>query len=200
MQSSNNSVFFIFRAFPIFISILYSGVSAQTVSIDLASSSTVDFTFNTMNKIVYGMVIPNAITLNVEATGGQWDLYAGSVTTVAGTWDNAIYYTGSGNGSPPVSILQMRVHNLSNTPQISGYIPMQDIATSTLDIIGNHLTAPDSPVNCTDIIHTGTNTPGSFTTDPQCYQFKVDLKLIPGLNYRPGLYTMQIEFIIAADL
>ena len=34
----------------------------------------------------------------------------------------------------------------------------------------------------------------------QCYQFRVDLKVVPGMNYRPGLYTMQIEFIIAPDL
>ncbi len=173
---------------------------AQTVSVDLATPANLEFTFNTINKLINGIVIPNAIVLNVEATGGQWDLYVGSVTTIAGTWDNAQYYTTSGNGAPPVNLLQMRVHNLTGTPQISGYVPMQDIATSTLDIIGNHLSAPDPAVNCGDIIPVGTNTPGSYTTDPQCYQFKVDLKMAPGTLYRPGLYTMQIEYIIAEDL
>lgn len=94
----------------------------------------------------------------------------------------------------------MRVHNLSNTPQISGYVPMQNIATSTLDIIGNHLSAPDPAVNCSDLVHVGTNTAGTYAVDPQCYQFRVDLKVVPGIVYRPGLYTLQIEFIIAQDL
>jgi hypothetical protein len=173
---------------------------AQTVSIDLASATNVDFTFNTISKLTNGIVLPNAITLNIESTGGQWDLYTGTVTSVAGTWDNAIYYTSTGNGAPPVSMLEMRVHNLSNTQQISGYVPMQDISTSTLDIIGNHLSAPDPAVNCADVVHIGTNTIGSYTTDPQCYQFKVDLKIIPGFVYRPGLYTLQIEYIIQEDL
>jgi len=175
-------------------------VRAQTVSIDLATPANLEFSFNTINKLINGIVIPNAIVLNVEATGGQWDLYVGSVTTIAGTWDNVQYYTTSGNGAPPVNLLQMRVHNLSGTPLISGYVPLQDIATSTLDIIGNHLSAPDPAVNCGDIIPVGTNTPGSYTTDPQCYQFRVDLKMAPGTIYRPGLYTMQIEYVIAEDL
>ncbi len=174
--------------------------SAQAVNIDLATSTNVDFTFDNINKLNYGIVLPNAITLNVEAVGTQWDLYVGTVTTVAGTWDNATYYTSTGNGSIPVGILQMRVHNLSNTPQISGYVPMQNIATSTLDIIGNHLSAPDPAVNCSDLVHVGTNTAGTYAVDPQCYQFRVDLKVVPGIVYRPGLYTLQIEFIIAQDL
>jgi hypothetical protein len=172
----------------------------QSVSIDLSSSPIVEFEFNTIQKLTYGIAIPNAAIINIEAVGTQWDLYVGSVTAVAGTWDNSIYYTSSGNGSPPVSLLQLRVHNLSNTPQISGYVPIEDIATSTLDIIGNHLVSPDPAINCADLIPTGTNTAGSYTVDPQCYQFRVDLKVVPGITYRPGLYSLQVEFIIAEDL
>ena len=191
----------------IFISVLFfittvinEKVCSQTVNIDLASSANVDFTFDNIQKITYGIVIPNAITFNIEAVGTQWDLYVGSVTTIAGTWDNAIYYTSTGNGLPPVSMLQMRVHNLSNTQQISGYFAVQDIAVSTLDLIGKHLVAPDPAVNCSDLVPTGTNVAGTYVTDPQCYQFKVDLKIVPGIIYRPGLYTLQIEYIIAEDL
>jgi hypothetical protein len=174
--------------------------SAQSVDVILASNPNVEFTFNTMSKLENGIVLPNAITIDVTSIGTNWDLYVGSVTNVAGTWDNVQYYTSSGNGSPPVSLLQMRVHNNSHTQQISGFVPMQDVATSTLDIIGNHISAPDPVVHCSDVNPIGTNTPGSYLTDPQCYQFRVDLKVTPGLNYRAGVYTMEIEFIIAADL
>lgn len=190
------------KCFLVFIAFLFTGAikaNAQ-VNIDLATSPTVDFTFDNIQKITYGIVIPNAITLNIEAVGMQWDLYVGSVTTVPGTWDNAIFYTTTGNGAPPVSMLQMRVHNLRNTQQISGYVPMQDISVSTLDIIGDHTNAPDPTVNCGDVVPVGTNAPGTYITDPQCYQFRVDLKIVPGITYRPGLYTLQIEYIIAEDL
>lgn len=178
---------------------LRSSSSAQTVDIILATNPNVEFTFNTVAKLVNGIVIPNAVTVNIEAVGIGWDLYVGSVTTVAGTWDNAQYYTTSGDGAPPVSLLQMRVHNLSSTPLISGFVPMQDIATSTLDIIGDH-NATDADIYCSDPVHTGTNAAGSYTTDPQCYQFKMDLKVVPGMTYRPGIYTMQVEIIVAPDL
>ncbi|HNP97462.1 MAG TPA: hypothetical protein PKK99_00320 [Bacteroidia bacterium] len=184
----------------LFSFLIHTGVSrAQTVDIILASNPNVEFTFNSVAKLVNGIVLPNAVTVNIEAVGTGWDLYAGSVTSTAGTWDNAQYYTSSGDGLPPVSLLQMRVHNLSNTPLISGYVPMQDVATSTLDIIGNH-NVVDADINCSDPSPVGTNTAGSYTTDPQCYQFKVDLKIVPGVSYRPGIYTLQIEFIVAPDL
>ncbi len=200
MQIQENIKAIILATILFLISAGFKNAYSQTVSIELASPPSVELTFDNINKLTNGVVIPNAITFNIEATGGQWDLYVGTVTAVAGIWDNSIYYTTSGNGAIPVNILQMRVHNLSNTSLISGYVPLEDVSTSTLDIIGNHLIAPDPAVNCSDLIHTGTNTPGSYITDPQCYQFKVDLKIVPGIIYRPGLYTLQIEYIIAEDL
>ncbi len=175
------------------------GVSAQTVDVSLASATNVDFTFDTFQKLLGGIFIANAITINVEAVGTQWDLYVGSVTSTPGVWDNVQYYGTSGNSAPPVDMIKMRVHNTSNTQLVSGFVSLQDMATSTTDIIGNH-NALDAAVNCSDADPTGTNTPGSYTTAPQCYQFRVDLRIVPGLGYTPGLYSLQIEFIIAPDL
>ncbi len=171
----------------------------SSVSIDISTDPNVQFTFNTIAKLTGGLVAPNAITINIEAVGTRWDLYAGSVTSVPGVWDNSQFYSSSGDGNPPVNLLQLRVHNASNTENNSGYLPLQDVATSTLNIIGNR-TATDTPVNCSDVNHIGTNTPGSYLTDPQCYQFRVDLKATPGIYYRPGIYTMELVFIIAPDL
>ncbi len=171
----------------------------QSVDVEISSDPNIELSFNTVAKLTNGIVIPNAITVNITAVGTTWDLYAGAVTSVAGTWDNAQYYSSGGNGTIPVNILSMRAHNLSNTTVSSGYIPMQDIASSTMDIIGNHF-APDPLVNCSDLNHVGTNATGSYLNDPQCYQFRIDLKATPGIFYRPGVYTMQIVFIIAQDL
>ena len=82
---------------------------------------------------------------------------------------------------------------------MSGFVGLQDVATSTMDIIGNR-NALDPAVYCSDASPVGTNVAGSYTTDPQCYQFRVDLRIVPGMGYRPGLYTLQIEFVIAQDL
>lgn len=172
---------------------------SQSVDVSLASATNVEFTFDTFQKLMNGIFIANAITLNIEATGTQWDLYMGSVTTTPGVWDNIQYYGTSGNAAPNVDLVKVRVHNLSNTPVMSGFVGLQDVATSTMDIIGNR-NALDPAVYCSDASPVGTNVAGSYTTDPQCYQFRVDLRIVPGMGYRPGLYTLQIEFVIAQDL
>lgn len=175
-------------------------LKAQTVSFELKTNPSVDFTFNTIEKYQHGIIIPNVATLNVVATGTQWDLYVGSITASAGTWDNTQYYCATGDGFPPVNILQVAFRNSSNTSLISGYVPMQDIATTTIDIIGDHNNAPDSPINCPDVNHKGTNTAGTYLNAPQCYQFRVDFRIVPGLTYRAGVYNMTVEIIVAPDL
>src|SRR5689334_18957989 len=137
--------------------VLCTSLKAQTVSFELQTSPSIDFVFNTIEKYKNGIIIPNAVTLNVVATGTQWDMYVGSITTTAGTWDNTQYYTSTGDGFPPVNILKVAFRNTSSTPLLAGYQPMQDIATTSLDIIGDHTHAPDSPVHCSDVNHAGTN-------------------------------------------
>jgi len=177
-----------------------SVLNAQSVNFDFKSNPGADFTFNTMSKYTNGIIIPNAVTLDVVAINTQWDLYIGSTTVTAGTWDNVQYYCSTGNGFPPVNILQVAVRNASSTSQIPGYVPMQDINTTTIDIIGNHNTAPDPSVHCSDPVHQGTNTAGTYVTDPQCYQFSVDFRIVPGINYKAGLYTLRVDIIVARDL
>ena len=200
--SINRQIILVRHSFLVIACVLFMRIHsiAQTVDISIVSNPNIEFKFNTVSKLVNGIVFPDAITFNIVAVGTQWDLYAGSVTGTPGVWDNAQYYTSSGNGFPPVNLLEMRVHNLSSTSKISGYVTMQDINTTTLDIIGDHMNAPDPPINCSDAAHTGTNTPGTYVLDPQCYQFKVDLKCTPGIQYRPGVYTLELEFIVAPDL
>jgi len=173
---------------------------AQTVSFELTTSPSIDFIFNTIEKYQNGIIISNAVTLNVVATGTQWDLYVGSITATAGTWDNTQYYCSTGDGFPPVDILKVAFRNSGSTPLLTSYQPMQDIATTTLDMIGDHNQAPDPPINCSDVNHKGTNTEGSYLTDPQCYRFNVDFRIVPGLTYRAGVYTLSVEIVIAPDL
>jgi len=170
----------------------------QSLTFDSKSSPDIDFTFNTIEKYVNGIIIPQALELNVNAIGSDWDIYIGATTTAAGSFNVINTYSTTGLTPPPVSILQARIYNGSNTPQSgSGFFPLTDVATPTY-IIGTN--GNDATVNCADPDPTGTNSPGTYVTDPECYKFKIDLKLVPGLNYRPGLYTLRVDFIIIEDL
>jgi len=173
-------------------------LSAQSVSFDLKTSPSVDFTFNTIEKCINGITMPHALDLNVNVTGGEWDLYIGTTTTGAGTWNLSTSYSSTGIATPPVSILQARVYNPNNTSLTGGgFFPLSDIATPTY-MIGS--LSNDPSVGCGDPSPVGTNQAGSYTSDPSCYRFRVDLKLTPGLIYRPGLYTLRVDFILIEDL
>lgn len=182
-------------AFTPFVS---SNLSAQSVSFDLKTSPNVDFIFNTMDKYENGIVIPHALELKVNVSGTQWDLYMGTTTTTAGSWNVTTTYSNVGISPLPVSLLEARVYNASNTQQTGGgFIPLSDVATPVY-LIGSAGTDPG--VNCGDASPVGTNQPGDYITSPSCYKFNVDLKVTPGLTYRPGLYTLRVDFYLIEDL
>jgi len=171
---------------------------AQSGGFELQTSPNVDFIFNTFEKYENGIVIPHVLELNINASGAQWDLYMGATTTTAGSWNELSTYSNVGTSPIPVSILQARVYNQSST-QLSGggFFPLTDVA-SPVYIIGS--TVNDPGVSCGDPSPAGTNEAGDYLTSPSCYKFNVDLKIDPGFNYRPGLYTLRVDFYIIEDL
>lgn len=168
---------------------------AQSVSFALKTSPSVGFVFDTIDKYNNGIVIPSFVTLRVEAVGSEWDLYVGTTTATPGEFDVNTSYGTSGIASLPVSILQARVYNASNTSLTgSSFFNLSDI-TNPRYLIGS--VANDAPVACGT---TGTNVAGSHTSQPQCYSFKVDLKATPGLNYKAGSYSLRVDFVVIQDL
>jgi hypothetical protein len=156
----------------------------------------VDFIFNTFEKYENGIVIPHALELNINASGAQWDLYMGATTTAAGSWNELSTYSSTGASPIPVNLLQARVYSQANT-QISGgaFFPVTDVAAPVY-IIGS--TIDDPGISCGG--GPGTNEAGDYLTSPSCYKFNVDFKIDPGFTYRPGLYTLRVDFYIIEDL
>src|SRR4051812_18787810 len=82
----------------LFAVLLYSfSTHAQGVEFELKTSPTVDFTFNTIQKYQNGIIIHDAVVLDVVAAGTQWDMYIGTSTSAAGTFDNVQYYSNIGD-------------------------------------------------------------------------------------------------------
>lgn len=170
-----------------------SVVKSQSVGFALKTSPHVGFDFNTISEFETGIINTNVATLNIEAAGTDWDLYVGATTTVPGMWDVTSTYS-IGGIAPPVSLMQVRVRNTSNTSLVGGFFSLQDISTPTY-IIGS--AAADASLVCPAV---GTNVAGSYLTSPNCYLFTIDLKLVPGFVYQLGLYTIRIDYVIIQDL
>lgn len=166
---------------------------AQSVSFDIKESPNINFVFNTIASYQAGLNIPNANTLKIIATGTNWDLYVGATTTIPNQWDVIQTYSSTGT-LPQTDIVKLRFRNTASTSQLTGFFNLSDISTPNY-IIGT--AATDPLTNCPDV---GTNAPGSYISQPQCYQFSVDVRIIPGFGLRPGLYFLRIDYIIIQDL
>ncbi|GAO29743.1 hypothetical protein [Geofilum rubicundum] len=171
---------------------LSTTAEGQSVSFELKTSPNVAFEFTTVNQYLAGVTRVNAIQLNIETTD-QWDLYVGTTSDLPGFWDEVSLYSLNGD-RPPVSILQLRARNGSNTSQVSNFVPLRDLSDPVY-LIGS--AATDALVACPN---TGANAPGSFVLNPNCYRFDVDLRIVPGLEYRAGLYELRIDYVIVQDL
>lgn len=179
---------------PVFMLLWTTGLGAQTVSFAAKTSPSVDFTFNSVQDYKSGLVSMNAVTLNVDVTGTNWDLYVGAETSNPGYWDVSSTYSTTGN-VPTIDLVELRFRNLNNTSQVNGYFNLTDISSPTY-IIGSSA-GSDPSVNCPA---TGTNTPGDYLNDPGCYQFKVDMRINPDFSFQAGLYTLTIKYVIIEDL
>ena len=167
---------------------------AQSLSFSLKTSPNILFDFNTVQKYLVGITQMNVCELNIDAVGTQWDLYVGATTAVAGEWDVSSYYSSNGT-IPTTDMVELRFRNVAQTAQVPGFFTLQDILSPTY-IIGSAI-SPDVAVNCPGL---GTNTPGSYVANPQCYRFNVDMKITPGLDKRAGLYSLRIDYVLVPDL
>ena len=92
---------FILKLVFVLLVISVKGINAQSVNFELKTSPNIDFTFNTIDKYINGIIVPHALELNVNVTGSQWDLYIGSTTTLAGSWNVVSNYSTTGISPPP---------------------------------------------------------------------------------------------------
>jgi len=192
MRSTTMKLFFVVIA----VVMSLQGADGQSVSFDLKTSKNLEFDFNTINKYVNGIIAYNACELNVNVSGTQWDLYVGATTSKPGYWDVSAEYSNSGD-YPPISILQLRINNSSNTSLVPGFFPLTDISSPTY-LIGS-AGSPDAAVSCPG---QGTNQPGDYNSSSGCYKFRVDIKITPGLTtiYKAGLYTLRIDYVLVQDM
>lgn len=183
----------IIPAIAVCVIMLNQDLKGQALSFEMVQDHEVTFVFNTIEKYQNGLVAMNAITLRIIAEDVNWDLYVGAETLDPGLWDVIGVY-GTVGQEPGIELLEARFRNSASTSLVEGFFELTDITTPTY-IIGSP--GIDVPVACPG---QGTNTPGSYLSEPQCYQFNVDLRIVPGFDYRPGLYRLLLNFVISEDL
>jgi hypothetical protein len=174
------------------------GPTPPSLTFELKTNPTADFTFSDIRQYLYGITRFNVLTLNVNAQEVNWDLYVGASTTIPGNWDNILYYGSMGTTVIPTTILQIKVNGGTNV-DTTGFFPVPSISPplpyyNIIGLFGNHAAIPCG--------HEAPNTPGSYITNPGCFKFNIDFRIVPGINqgYRPGQYYLTVEFFLVQDL
>ncbi len=93
----------------------------------------------------------------------------------------------------PVSILEIRGTSPGGTSQQATFIPLQDMS-NPIYLIGS---SADDPLTNSGV---GTNAPGSPSSDLFTHRFRIDYRLVPGMDYRPSVYSLTVVFTVAEDL
>lgn len=168
--------------------------SAQSLEFEAKTTPNLAFIFDTFAKYQAGITQANFIELNIVADGVEWDLYVGAQTDTPDEWNTIESYALTGE-TPETSLVELQFRNAGNTSQISGFFSLTDIATPTY-IIGT--SGIDGVTTCNNV---GANEPGSYLNTPECHQFRVDMRIKPdNYEYQPGLYTLQINFVLVQTL
>lgn len=165
---------------------------AQTLDISITRGTDLDFTFNTIRHYTNGIIKPSATEFRIDSSE-QWDLYVGAQTVTPGQWDLLSAYSSAGNSNVPVSILEIRAVSLGGTSQQPSFFELQDLSNPVY-LIGSGANDPEITTGV------GTNTAGDGVSDPFSHRFRIDYRLTPGVNFRPGVYSMTIVFTLAEDL
>lgn len=109
--------------------------------------------------------------------------------TPADEWEQLVNY-GVGTLSPAkIEILEVRVTNICNTSPIDGVYQNFTQTTDIIEIIENTGIRIDAG-SCT----TNVNGPGSYLMNYDEFHFQIDFRIIPGFDYDPGMYQLQLKF------
>ncbi len=166
-----------------------------------STSGNIDFTFDNFSKYNGGITFSGATLLRLKVLANdiscKWVLRMYIDNNGGGTpvneWETSFPYGISGS-KPTLDLIQVKIYNGCNTPINSGlyqnFVPANG---AFIDIIN------DVSLNAAGSCSTNVNGAGSYLTNYNEYSFTVDYRIVPGLSYAAGLYTLNIHFCLVEE-
>ncbi|MFH2142530.1 MAG: hypothetical protein ABIJ97_08920 [Bacteroidota bacterium] len=173
---------------------------AGTSEFLMTTPGNVDFVFDDMRKYITGITLSGSTMLRLkvdELVPGncKWVLmmYVDNNGTLPNNeWETLVTYGSAGN-IPELNSIEVKVYNGCGTPLNSGVFQIfaGNVQYDLLYII------PDVPRNLpAPCDGTQINSPGSYLTDYNEYNFIIDYRIQPGYLYQPGAYQIKIWFCL----
>jgi len=163
------------------------------------------FTFDSFSEYNGGITISGSTLLRLKVLPNnascKWILRVyidnnGGATPV-NEWETLNTY-GAGSGIPPtLDLLEFKVYNSAGTPisnaVYQNFVPA--VTGSFIDIINDPLAINPAGGGGTNV-----NGAGTYLTNYDEYSFTIDYKIVPGLNYTPGMYQVILKFCLVEAL
>lgn len=186
-----------------FTNSLYSQIHCGLVEIEPNTSINNSITFDSFQRYQGGYTINSAarIRVKVEDKSTPDPLCSWSLrmivdnNSVSGTpideWEE-LYLYGLGNSSnPTIDALEIRVRNECSTSPIDGVFTNFNNDQDLIEII-----APLLPITPAGSCTLNVNGPGSYQTNYNEFNFNIDIRVKPNFTFNPGLFELNIKFIL----
>jgi hypothetical protein len=176
-------------------------IVCANVEILPANSEQVDFVFDSFSKYIAGITFHGTANVNIKVDDQappnpdcKWMLTMSvennpSSGSGADEWEQLVSY-GAGNTAPAkIEILEVRVTNGCFTSPIDGIYQHFNQTGDYIEIIENTGIRINAG-SCT----TNVNGPGNYMLNYDEFHFQIDFRIVPGFDYDPGIYQLQVKF------
>lgn len=166
-----------------------------------AASEQVDFVFDSFSKYIGGITFHGVANVNIKVDDQappnpdcKWMLIMSVENnstggTAADEWEQLASYGTSSSSQAKIEILEVRVTNGCFTSPINGIYQSFTQSGDFIDIIENTGIRIDAG-SCT----TNVNGPGNYLLNYDEFHFQIDFRIVPGFDFDPGIYQLQIKF------
>lgn len=182
--------------------VLYGQIHCGAVSIEPSDPVSLNLSFSSFQEYVNGITVYGVARIKIRVEDKvipdpdcRWFLTMEvnnnpGAGTAAADWETLGTY-GVGPANPPeIDILEVRISNACATSPINGTFASYFSTSGDIqDIIANLLPRKNAGA-CSDNV----NGPGDFLSNYNEYTFQVDIRVKPDLDFKPGVYQLNLKF------
>lgn len=202
MKSTRSNIF-ILLAFSLLTVTRFaqSQIVCADVEILPASTEQADFVFDSFSKYIAGVTFYGVAKVNIKVDDQappnpdcKWMLTMSVENNPSGgtgvdKWETLATYSLGSSNPPDIEILNVRITNGCSTSPVDGVYQHFIQSGDFIEIIENTGIRIDAG-SCT----TNVNGPGNHLMNYDEFHFQIDFRIVPGFDFDPGIYQLQIKF------
>jgi len=176
-------------------------IHCGSVSFEPNTPVPLNLTFDSFSAYQGGVTLNNVATLRIRVEDQaipdpdcRWFLNmtvdnSPGAGTPGTEWETLTQYGAGTAPAPSIDIMQVRIRNACQTSPIDGVFQTFSNHGDILDIIADLL--PTTPAgSCT----TNVNGPGDYLNNYNEFTFAIDVRVVPGYDFSPGIYELSLRF------